>query len=76
MHLLRESLDVDRTLLRRQARIGVRILFARERGGRVGQLRLQRGELASELSDLGVGLLALGGCGGRLLIDAHLRFLV
>ena len=31
---------------------------------------------ASELSDLGVGLLALGGCGGRLLIDAHLRFLV
>ncbi|WP_423383607.1 hypothetical protein [Burkholderia sp. LMG 32019] len=38
MHLLRESLDVDRTLLRRQGRIGVRMLFARERGGRVGQL--------------------------------------
>lgn len=76
VHLLRESLDVDGALLCHQMGVGVRILFARERGGRVGQLRLQCGELTSELGNLGLGLLALGGRGGGQLVDARLGFLV
>lgn len=40
MHLLRKSFDVNSASLRYQTRFGVRILFARERAGRVGQLRL------------------------------------